>query len=507
MIAGRGRKSARETVELLLRISSFDHLVESILSRAVLPGGRFEAHEFGRQEHSTASGAGILVGFGAVPEVADTFIGEIVAALAAYIGADGNVVGHDPTQYARPTSWREAQVLLGILTRPSLAISFDSKIRALAARLQQAQDVRSGGWPLRSGEETRLIFAFYPAIALARAWQRGLLDRSDGEKTLRRLESYLSQALADESNSLEERLLAVRALRTVQHVLPAGAGMASGVNALSRTLQEQAWVPPRGLALVDRPVVVYPQPTWHAIIWRPLLYLALRGSSPLSPVLASLGHELVSTYDTAVSAWHGPQGTTAQGTGASWASALAFRATYALAQDLNSWEITVDEWRSRCEDLRPAEYEFDVAISFAGANRDVASEVSEAIKGAGYRVFYDRDYQHVLLGEDLTQYLQETYSRKSRFAVVIVSRAFRESKWAGNWEWKAVLARMQDQRGPYLLPYVIEDVEIPGLNKTLGYVSQRDYSPAEFAALVIRKLRASGRKVGFDAQWIPIPEE
>jgi hypothetical protein len=52
----RAGKSAKETVELFLRIESFDHLADSILSRAVLPGSRFEAHEFGRQEHSTASG-------------------------------------------------------------------------------------------------------------------------------------------------------------------------------------------------------------------------------------------------------------------------------------------------------------------------------------------------------------------------------------------------------------------------------------------------------------------
>src|SRR5882724_1722342 len=125
MMAVRGGKFAKETVELLLHIGSFDHLADSILSRAVLPGGRFEAHEFGRQEHSTASGAGILIAFGAVPEVSDAVIGEMIAALASYIGDDGNVVGHDPAQYARPTSWREAQVLLGILTRPTLAAALD----------------------------------------------------------------------------------------------------------------------------------------------------------------------------------------------------------------------------------------------------------------------------------------------------------------------------------------------------------------------------------------------
>jgi hypothetical protein len=138
------------------------------------------------------------------------------------------------------------------------------------------------------------------------------------------------------------------------------------------------------------------------------------------------------------------------------------------------------------------QYDFDVAISFAGSDRTVASQISDELKRAGYRVFYDRDYQHALLGEDLTAYLQQTYSRRSRFAIVIISTAFKESKWAGQWEWKAVLARMQDQQGAYLLPYIVEDIDLPGFNRTIGYVSHTDYTPIQFADLVIRKLREAG---------------
>jgi hypothetical protein len=72
---------------------------------------------------------------------------------------------------------------------------------------------------------------------------------------------------------------------------------------------------------------------------------------------------------------------------------------------------------------------------------------------------------------------------------VIVSRAYLASKWAGNWEWRAVLARMQAQRRAYLLPYFLEEITVPGLNPTLGYASALQFSPAEFADLVIQKLR------------------
>jgi hypothetical protein len=132
----------------------------------------------------------------------------------------------------------------------------------------------------------------------------------------------------------------------------------------------------------------------------------------------------------------------------------------------------------------------NVAISFAGADRKVALSIAERIKKAGFRVFYDHDHRHSLLGEDLTSFLQKTYANESRFVVVLVSRAFLTSLWAGNWEWRAVLARMQRQQTGYILPYILEEAELPGLNPTLGYVSANDFSPEAFAELVIRKVRS-----------------
>lgn len=134
-------------------------------------------------------------------------------------------------------------------------------------------------------------------------------------------------------------------------------------------------------------------------------------------------------------------------------------------------------------------FEFDVVISFAGPDREVAREISDIVTAAGYRVFYDYDRQHDLLGQDLAEYLQDVYFRRGRYAVVVVSRAFLASTWASNWEWRAVMARMRSQRGPYVLPYFLDDTVVPGLNDTLGYATGAQHTPREFAQLVIRKLR------------------
>ena len=128
-------------------------------------------------------------------------------------------------------------------------------------------------------------------------------------------------------------------------------------------------------------------------------------------------------------------------------------------------------------------------ISFAGADRVVASEIYAVLTMAGYRVFYDLEQQHRLLGEDLAEYLHDLYLRRSRYAIVVVSDNFLRSNWAGNWEWRAMLARMQSQREPYVLPYLIDEVRLPGLNPTIGFVSVERFRPREFAELVVRKLR------------------
>ncbi|MEN3361560.1 MAG: hypothetical protein V7637_5542 [Mycobacteriales bacterium] len=473
-------------VRQLLGVRSLHELAGSLLTRVQLPGGRFEAHQLGLGQHSSAAAGAVLIGLAGIPALPDVTLAPAVASVGALVDDGGAVRGHDANDLAGLTSWSFAQVLLGLITRPALAARLEPRLAALARRLLTMQDADSGGWSLRAGEEPSLLLTFYPALALLRVTRLGLLPAGEVAAPLARVAGYLADRVRADEGSLEEQLLAVRALG----LFAMGAGPApSDLAELTATVQGRAWPIGQGLRLQDRSVVAYRQPTWNAILWRPLLYLAVRGGSPANPLLAQLGHELVTSYDRRIGAWRGPALRAPADAGVSWASALALRATYWLAHDLVRFGLPVDQWLDRCQEVRSDLFDFDVAISFAAADRQVAQEISAALKRAGYRVFYDRDYQHALLGEDLAAFLHETYFRRSRYAVVLVSPAFVESNWAGNWEWRAMLARMQLQKGAYLLPYILEDVPVPGLGPTLGYASHKEYSTGQFADLVIRKLR------------------
>lgn len=477
----------------LLGGAPLDELAGGLLSRTGLTDGRVEAHEFGMDRHSSASAGGVALGLCGIPALPDATIRPLVDRVLALVDGQGVLRGHDSGEQVRPQSWAMAQVLLGLLYRPELVAAGIGRMRALAANLVALQDPTSGGWPLRADGAPRTVFTVYPVLALERADRLGLVDRSTVGPVPASAARYLLTELTAGRGSVEEQLLASRALGVLRVRTPYGIGERAFGDLVRRV--EDGALSGRRLSLRDESVVVYPQPTWHAVLWRPLLYLAVRPDlSPLSPLKALLGQELVGSYDRALAAWRGPAAGVRLGTGVSWASALALRGTYRLAHDLARHGLTVDTWTRRCDELREHHYDFDVVLSFAGADRAVAHRISEQLKRSGYLVFYDRDHQHSLLGEDLTQYLHRTYFSRSRYAVVLVSREFLESRWAGNWEWKAVLARMQIQPGSYLLPYLLENVPVPGLNPTIGYASRADFTPAQFAELVVRKLRDHERR-------------
>jgi hypothetical protein len=350
---------AADVVRELLRIGSFANLISYTVERCSLPNGGFESHEFGKLEHSTASGAAVLVGMSGIRAVPDTVVGPIVAAIGTLVTESGRVRGHDNDPEGPDTSWRTAQVLSGLLTRPSLAHPISGKLVALAYQLAKSQDLASGGWSLRHGEEPQLLFAFYPTLALMRAWQLGLLNDHEGLKPLSRAGSYLAEQLRIGDASLEEQLLAVRALRVVRSAWGRLDDVVPDMHELQASVDQRTWTTAEGVRLVDRPVVVHRQPIWYAIIWRPLLYLAVRRASPANPLQALLGYELVSTFNHEVSAWHGPTGAISAPQGVSWASALALRATYALAQDLRHFGFTAEEWLRRSRDLAVTQYDFD----------------------------------------------------------------------------------------------------------------------------------------------------
>lgn len=80
--------------------------------------------------------------------------------------------------------------------------------------------------------------------------------------------------------------------------------------------------------------------------------------------------------------------------------------------------------------VRKSGFTWDVAISFAGENREVAKQLKELLKERGLEVFYDFDQQAQLWGKDLNKLLSDVYQNEALFMVIIVSKDYPEKDWA-----------------------------------------------------------------------------
>ena len=69
-------------------------------------------------------------------------------------------------------------------------------------------------------------------------------------------------------------------------------------------------------------------------------------------------------------------------------------------------------------------YEYDVALSFAGEDRKFVEDCAEILRALNINVFYDNYEKEVLLGKNLYSYLADVYQNKARFAIVFVSESY-----------------------------------------------------------------------------------
>ncbi|MER7556789.1 TIR domain-containing protein [Nocardioides sp. NPDC126508] len=118
------------------------------------------------------------------------------------------------------------------------------------------------------------------------------------------------------------------------------------------------------------------------------------------------------------------------------------------------------------------QFKFDIAVSFAGENRDYVERVVRGLDADAVTVFYDGDYKAEIWGENLVDYLTEVYQHQARYVVVFVSAGYADKMWT-NLERKSALARALAQRGPYVLPVRLDDAELSGLLPTVAYLDAR----------------------------------
>lgn len=138
--------------------------------------------------------------------------------------------------------------------------------------------------------------------------------------------------------------------------------------------------------------------------------------------------------------------------------------------------------------------EFDIALSFAGEDRNYVYQVAHILKSKGISVFYDKFEEANLWGKNLYDYLSDIYRNKALYTIIFVSDNYNKKLWT-NHERQAMQSRAFQENQEYILPARFDETEIPGLLPTIGYIPLNDKSASDFCEVIFKKLVLSGRTI------------
>jgi len=149
---------------------------------------------------------------------------------------------------------------------------------------------------------------------------------------------------------------------------------------------------------------------------------------------------------------------------------------------------------------------YDVVISFAGEDRDIAETINGYLKSANVRTFYDNDHVAELWGKNLGEHLSQIYSQDGEFCLMIISKSYVSKIWPRH-ERRAILTRMIRDSSEYVLPYMVDDTglsEIPGMSPDIMYISKNNIKPYELPKIIIEKLYGVQGALGLDIDDVNI---
>jgi TIR domain len=135
--------------------------------------------------------------------------------------------------------------------------------------------------------------------------------------------------------------------------------------------------------------------------------------------------------------------------------------------------------------------QWDVVLSFAGAQRGYVKQVAGALRARGVRCFYDAGEEIELWGKPLAEELPAVYGERAAAVVLFISAEYAARDWT-RLERQSALGRAVRERREYVLPARFDDTPLPGLLPDIVVVDLRDRTPQQFAAMIAAKLAALG---------------
>jgi hypothetical protein len=138
-------------------------------------------------------------------------------------------------------------------------------------------------------------------------------------------------------------------------------------------------------------------------------------------------------------------------------------------------------------------FRFDVALSFAGAQRDFARRLRNELRKQKLRVFFDEDFEHEMLGNDGQIYLRRIYGIESRTCAVLVSPEYDQRMWS-QLERETIQSRELRGDTGALIPVLVDSYHPEWLPAGRIYYDASKKSLARLARILRRRLQ-------YEVQW------
>lgn len=133
---------------------------------------------------------------------------------------------------------------------------------------------------------------------------------------------------------------------------------------------------------------------------------------------------------------------------------------------------------------------YHVTLSFAGEDRQYAEKLANFLRSGGYSVFYDKYEPAELWGKDLYVYFSSVYKDQAEYCVMFLSQYYTQKLWT-NHELQSAQARAFEENREYILPIRLDDTEVPGILKTIGFLDARSMAIEQIYEILVKKLSDS----------------
>lgn len=135
---------------------------------------------------------------------------------------------------------------------------------------------------------------------------------------------------------------------------------------------------------------------------------------------------------------------------------------------------------------------YNIGISYASENEDIAKQIVAALRDVGLTVFFDQDELSMLTGRNLIYTLPEIYLNRCEYCLMLISQFYSLKTWT-NYEREALFQkRIQSLKENIytdcMIPVFIDDTKLEGLNSGIIGFDIRKNSPENIAAVMYEKI-------------------